>query len=82
MILLGLVPETKKLGHVETRTSSVSFAAIAYVTGGCPFAVLQDKLHNRLSTQDTKLSAKPIKESEKVVSTCVVKLLHELLLLP
>lgn len=38
------LPDIKKQGHLETWTSSFSSAAMAKVTGGCPFAVLKD--HN------------------------------------
>lgn len=34
-------PDITKQGHSETWTSSVSCAAIAKVTSGCPFAVLE-----------------------------------------
>lgn len=33
-------PDNRKYGHSETWTSAVSWAAIAKVTGDCPFAVL------------------------------------------
>lgn len=39
------LPDIKKQGHLETWTSAVSSAAMAKVTGGCPFAVLK-RLYN------------------------------------
>lgn len=36
-----LFPESEKQGHKDTLTSLVCWAAIANVTGGTPFAVLQ-----------------------------------------
>lgn len=37
-------PDITKQGHFEIWTSAVSSAAMAKVTGGCPFAVLKDHI--------------------------------------
>jgi hypothetical protein len=41
------LPDIKKQGHSETWTSAVSSAAMAKVTGGRPFAVLEYLLNIR-----------------------------------
>lgn len=77
-VIVWKFPDIKKQGHSDTWTTSVSLAAMAKVSGGCPFAVLNSCKYGLLENISTKEEAK-IKSGRKVKLhkiTCDVEVLH------